>query len=199
MNNKFNCKFTLYVFYDYNNSGLKYLNKHYKKEFEENSDWLKFGFHALNNYKDYSKNDEIESDFKLVNEKIRENIGEKSLTNYLRLEKFNLSLNNAVVLKNNGVIGLLGSDNSNKTSYYLSKNDESYLKSKDYYKDDYFEFYNTDIRIENNDFIFFNNNDLQDEYLVIFTHEWNLNKVNKLLLLYLVTILSQNNVMYICL
>ena len=173
------------------------MNDKYKKEFEENSEWLKFGFHALNSFKDYSKDDKIEEDFKLVNQKIKESIGESSLTNCLRLEKFNLSLSNAIVLRNNGVTSLLGSDKPNRISYYLTESAEEYLESNDYYKDEYFEFYNTDIRIEDNGFILFDNNDLQDEYLVIFTHEWKLNKINKLLLLYLVTILSQNNVIYL--
>ena len=48
--NLYGTKFSMYVFYNYGEGiTLEQCTNKFRSEFEENSDWLKFGFHALDN------------------------------------------------------------------------------------------------------------------------------------------------------
>ena len=46
LHKKYDAKVTLYCFYDFNNFCIKNCTTKFKKDFEENSDWLKIGYHA---------------------------------------------------------------------------------------------------------------------------------------------------------
>ena len=48
------CKLSLCIFENSDTFDISQCTDKYKKEFEENSNWLKFGFHALNTNSDYS-------------------------------------------------------------------------------------------------------------------------------------------------
>ena len=60
-NERFGAKFSMYCFGEFNGIDLENCTDKFKKEFEGNSEWLKFGFHALNNTRDYSKLSEKET------------------------------------------------------------------------------------------------------------------------------------------
>ncbi len=55
LNEKYNFAVSMYCFYEKDDFNLSMVSDKYKREFEENAHWLKFGFHGLNtksNYKD---------------------------------------------------------------------------------------------------------------------------------------------------
>ena len=180
MHNLYGAQFSLYCYNKNDNFELKNCTTRYKRQFEDNSEWLKFGFHAndsSSNYNDFSIIDE----YNLCIESLKNIVGEKSLTNIVRLDRFILSQDNIKELKNSSypVIGLLGADTNNRQNYYLTEDENNQLFSNGYlydYENNIF-FYKTDIRIEN----------LQlkniwksleekirggDDNLIVFSHEW---------------------------
>lgn len=71
-------------FYGYDNFSLADLTDSYKKEFEEASDWLKFAFHALEEFPDYphinATYDDTKWLFKAIEKEVIRFAGEKSFT-----------------------------------------------------------------------------------------------------------------------
>lgn len=178
LNSEYGCKFSLYVFENNDLFDISNCTSKYKEEFEQNSSWLKFGFHALNSKSDYSiDNIQIAEDYNLVIENLRRIVGEKSITNIFRLEKFLLNEKNAKILKE-GIknFSLLGADTENRLDYYLNEEQNIELFKNEYYydEDNKIEIYNTDFRLENisNKNINKMLSEMNDKNLIIFTHEW---------------------------
>lgn len=186
---KYGVVISCYVYYENDDFNLSRFQSKYKKQFEENSDWLRFGFHTLNSKTDYRKG-EIKNDYiKTVNQ-LERIVGDKSIDNVIRLQMFQGSKNNIkelVQYSNQPIKGLLTADD-NRQSYYLSKNNNSFI----YFHDELYDssmnlfFFSTDFRTEyvNNinkklkelDKKCWNN---QRDDLVVFSHEWALNIENK--------------------
>lgn len=178
LNSEYGCKFSLYVFENNNVFDIKNCTDKYKDEFERNSSWLKFGFHALNSNSDYNNdNIEIVEDYNKVIENLKRIVGEKSITNVFRMEKFLLNEKNAKLLKDSiKDYSLLGADTENRADYYLNEEQNKELFRSEYYYDENIKIaiYNTDFRLEN---ISNKNIDkmlckMNDKNLIIFTHEW---------------------------
>ncbi len=55
LNNEYGCKFSLFVYENNEKFDIANCTDKYKNEFEENSNWLRFRFHALNSKADYEK------------------------------------------------------------------------------------------------------------------------------------------------
>lgn len=195
LHDKYGAKFNLYVFYEIDNFSLNQLDSKYKNEFEQNSEWLKFGFHGLNPDSDYSDND-IKYDYDLTITSLKNVVGEKSLTNVIRLSFFKGSQNNLNYLRNSNypIIGFFAADTDDREDYYLNSEQNIELFNKDIYydKENDLYFYNTDLRIENISFSIKKYQVFQDDYLVIFTHEFELNGLNKYKIDYLLGILNKN-------
>ncbi len=71
LNNEYSFAVSMYCFYEKDGFNLSLCSDKYKDEFEENSAWLKFGFHALDkksNYKDYDASEFKEELIKTVSE-----------------------------------------------------------------------------------------------------------------------------------
>lgn len=51
---KYGAEFSLYCFYNFDNVNLSECTEKFRDEFESNSNWLKFGFHAFDSKADYS-------------------------------------------------------------------------------------------------------------------------------------------------
>jgi len=154
MHDKYGAIFTMYVFYEFNGKTIENTPTQYKEEFESNSDWLKFGFHAYSDKSFYGKDKpNISDEYNKFIEEMKEIVGEKSLTGVIRLDRFELSENNLNSINKNDfkIVGLLGADTNNRKDYYLTVQENDFLFKYDYYydyKNNIF-FYNTDIRIEN--------------------------------------------------
>lgn len=181
LHDTYGAKFSMYCFYSFNGIELKNTTDNFRPEFEENSDWLKFGYHAKNNEIDYMIVDEnvALNDYNLVINELKRIVGEKSITTVLRLEKFIISEENVRAINSHEypIAGLLGADTKDRTDYYLNNEENEILFNEDYYYDtenDVF-FYNTDLRIEKIKLKNIDNETnklISDKNIIVFTHEW---------------------------
>lgn len=186
---KYGVVISCYVYYENDDFNLSRFPSKYKKQFEKNSDWLRFGFHILNSKTDYRKGEIKNNYIKTVNQ-LERIVGDKSIDNVIRLQMFQGSKNNIkelVQYSNQPIKGLLTADD-NRQSYYLSKNNNSFIYCHDELYDSSMNlfFFSTDFRTE-----YVNNinkklkeldkkclNNQRDD-LVVFSHEWALNIENK--------------------
>lgn len=138
LNTEYGCKFSLYVFEKNDVFDIENCTTKYKEEFEENSDWLKFGFHALSGNSDYNHDSEnIEKDYNTVINNLTKIVGKNSITNTFRMEKFLLNKENARKLKEQiGEYSLLGADTENRLDYYLTEEQNRQVFMDEYYFDE---------------------------------------------------------------
>ena len=190
MHDLYNIKISCYVFYKNDAFSLDKCTDKYKKEFLDNSDWLRFGFHSIDANTNYEKNNNnsLVNDYNKTIMELERIVGEDSIDNCIRLANFKGNYNDVMDLKNNSIqpiVGLLTADDL-RNSYYLNEEDNKYIYCHDRMKLDGLYFISTDLRIEliddiNEKIEEFNyatwNN--QQEIMEIFSHEWCLNKTNK--------------------
>lgn len=185
---------TCYCYYeelDENPFDLEECTRKYQSEFKANSNWLRFGFHALNGNTIYDgKQEDIYSDYITTIKALIEIVGRESIDNIIRLQGFSGSYDDIKQIVNSDiepVVGLLTADD-NRTSYYLSAEESDYLYSHDYIYDTVMEclLVSTDLRVEYIDDI----DKKIDEFsraswnnqlglLVVFSHEWALDLIVK--------------------
>lgn len=188
LHDKYGAVISCYTYYESDNKefDLSKCTDKFSKEFGENSDWLKFGFHTYNGSKNYEKtiSTEAKSDYdKVLSELIRITGSDKCIDTVVRLQNFagNEESVQAMINTSNGIEGLLGADDKRR-SYYLNDKKNSYLYTYDYYEINGLDFFKTDLRMELIDDIdksldeLNSNEDLAEkkDILIIFTHEWQL-------------------------
>lgn len=137
MHDRYNAVFSLYVM-DLQDSGYLNMPTKYQKDFIDNSDWLKIGFHiyadgqigdmtkatAESNYNDFAT-----ATFKLCG-------GINSIDRMPRLNYYSGGLSACQGLRdaNCGIIGLLTADNT-RTSYYLTQAQADYIRENGFWYD----------------------------------------------------------------
>lgn len=178
LNDKYNAKISLYSFIEYKGFNIKNTTNKFKREFEDNSNWLKIGFHGFNENSRYNDKENIKKDYKLFLKYIKKIAGDLNIIdNFIRLHYFSINLENMLKIKKLRIKGLLTADD-NRDNYYLQKNENIFLNKHCIYKDiknDIF-FIKSNLRIENIEdiketlkSIDINNN------IIMFTHEEYLN------------------------
>lgn len=177
LNSEFGCKFSLFVFGRNEKFDLEDCTDRYRDEFVKNSEWLKFGFHAISGNSNYDEQNNIVNDYNYVIDNLNRIVGSESITETIRIEKFLLNEENAKKLCDNNItINLLGADSENRKDYFLSEEQNKKLFQQEYLYDDNtgITFYNTDIRIENIKLFEIDKilDESNDKNLIIFTHEW---------------------------
>ena len=194
---RYNTVFSLYV---WNISELSNIPAKYKKEFTDNSDWLKFGFHALTSgsLADASYETALNEYNSFVNTIYEKCGGINSIDRMPRLNYFGGSLDacRALCDAKCGCIGFLNTDDS-RNAYYLNSDVLSYLRNHSKYSDinngiqfmstvmrlDWFVSgfsssytYNKPVKDNPYDELVYRYNDpaFADLYhnLIVFTHEW---------------------------
>ena len=181
LHDKYNAKISLYSFVEYKGFNLKNTTDKFKKEFVNNSNWLKIGFHGFNENSKYNDKENIKKDYKLFLKYIKRFAGSLNIIdNFVRLHYFSGNLDNMLKIKKLGIKGLLTADDE-RDNYYLKKNENIFLNRHYIYKDiknDIF-FIKTNLRIERIENI---NETLKtidkNNNLIIFTHEEYLNDKN---------------------
>ncbi|MCI9435157.1 MAG: hypothetical protein HFI86_07810 [Bacilli bacterium] len=168
---------TMYVFYDYGGFKLSNANDKYKDEFISNSDWLKFGFHAYNDKSNYgnSSAEQAKKEYETVINELIRICGKDSIDTNVRLHLYAGNLESVMAMKNTnfGITGLYTAEDD-RQNYYFDNNLNDEISKKEILLNNDLLFIHTDYRLENiNNFnqIFANNN-LNNNYLTIFTHEW---------------------------
>ncbi len=187
MHDIYGVKVTLYCFFQDITDGftLEKCTDKFKNEFQQNSNWLKLGFHTKNaniNYKDFD-DENIYDDYKKMMEEFYRITGEKNcIDSCIRLQNYAGTYDNIkkIIDKNieNGVQILLSADDD-RENYYLSEEQNFILNRNEYYIDDYMgiSFIKTDIRLENINDVneeFKKNNG--EEQIIVFSHENLMNK-----------------------
>ena len=178
LNDKYNAKISLYSFIEYKGFNIKNTTNKFKREFEDNSNYLKIGFHGFNENSRYNDKENIKKDYKLFLKYIKKIAGDLNIIdNFIRLHYFSGNLENMLKIKKLRIKGLLTADD-NRDNYYLQKNENIFLNKHCIYKDiknDIF-FIKSNLRIEKIEdiketlkSIDINNN------IIMFTHEEYLN------------------------
>lgn len=176
-------KITLYVYakdYDWT---LADIPEKYKHELEDASEWLKFGFHAVS---DEQKEDNILSNFEdafvETESQIKRFAGGESIARILRLHYWFYPKAYQGVLKNHGVHTILTKEGQLIESMGLNQ-------------------WITNIRIEQDTIkqtIYKISHYKQNQPLVVFTHEWALNRKNKVKFALTIALLRLNGYQFIC-
>jgi len=186
LHDQFGAVFSLYVFYE-NDDGtfnLSQVPDTFSNEFEENSHWLKLGFHSLNSDTNYqnSSMEQAKEDYELVIDELTRITGnEDSIDRVPRLHNYAASEESIKGFKQSelGIKGLLGPDDK-RIAYDLNNADTSYLYTYDYFMKNNLSYFKTDFRLENVENIstitsdYFNNESPQksNDLLTVFTHEY---------------------------
>lgn len=167
-------KFTLYVYEEVNGFDITQLPDKYVKELNVNSDWLKIGYHAKNPtitkdsiaiYKvfteSFSKVDSVLTSKSLL----------KGMSSTIRLHFFYATQEETEYLRSHGVKTLLSADDD-RVSYSLSEKENKSLMQAEVLTKKKMKYVSTDLRIERDNIILGLWKNLNDEELVVFTHEW---------------------------
>lgn len=180
MHDLYGLKVSMNCFYAKGGFNLSMCSEKYKNQYEKNSSWLKFGFHALDGNVDYNNLSMKQSirDFNLVMTNLSRIVGEKSIDNVIRIHQYHAKEGFVSFLSKNGVEGLLSPDDE-RFAYYLDSTKSSYIRQFDYYNDklNCMMFYQTDARLEqvksvNEKLTKISNDSLIGRQINIFTHEW---------------------------
>lgn len=172
-----------YVFYQSDDFSLDGCTTKFSAEFEENMDWLRFGFHSVdaNTVYGIEENSTIVEDYHRTVKCLKDICG--GSTNVIRLHSYQGTQNEVVELMADEiepVTALLSADDK-RQSYYLDEDSSSYIYCHDEYTDTVtgMRFISTDIRMELVESIDKKINEFSSEswnnqldYLVVFTHEW---------------------------
>lgn len=165
---KYNCTFTLYL---YANTGGQF--RKFKKEFEKNSDWLHFGFHAIKpdfdkvETSDFSK---FTRAFLHVDSVLSYSVGEAAKSSTLRLHYYFATPSEVKFLRKHGIKRLLTSDDE-RTSYSLPakyNNDVIRTNSLTYAG---MNFRRTNLRMEKMSLLPIDLRRTPNDTIVFFTHE----------------------------
>ena len=176
-------KITLYVYAQNDELKLADIPEKYKHELELVSGWLKFGFHAVS---DEQKEKNVLSNFEGVfietSKQIERFAGTNSVAHILRLHYWFYPMQYLEVLKNHGVHTILTKEGQQIDSLGLNQ-------------------WVTNIRIEQDSMhqIFLKiSHHKNTQPLVVFTHEWALNRRNKVKLALTIALLRLKGYQFIC-
>ena len=188
LHDQYGIKVSFYVFFSWdvkdNNFDLSKSTDKYSNEFVENSDWLKFGFHAKDASAYENQNADIEQKyFDLTVKELTRIVGKESIDYFIRLDRYTADTDTLKALKNAGVDGLLISPDRNRQSYSLSDEEQKLCYENDWYIDQFHMLYTpTDIQVEliNNDDEFYTTvkQMATQPRIEIFTHEWAIDEWN---------------------
>ena len=189
LHEKYGVVISCYCYYEDKNFNLSQITDKYKEEFQANSDWLRFGFHAINSDTNYATG-AIDIDYQKTVRELERIVGEDSIDNVIRLQMFQGlydEIRKLTELSEQPIVGLLTADDS-RQSYYLSKKDNIYIYNHDelYKSNMNLHFFSTDFRTEYVNNIGSKLKELNKDCwnnqtgdLVVFSHEWALNMENK--------------------
>lgn len=189
LHDNYGAKVSFYVFYSWDDLSqggfsLGDATDKFAKEFAENADWMKFGFHAMNvqSYQMTDIKSQQEYYDATVNELIRIIGGGTAIDRFVRLDRY--SATNEVIKSlhelNHGIVGLYIADDENRISYGLDDTERQLCYTNDLYEDEFGVFYTpTDMRLEdisgNKDFYKKLISMDREKYQILFTHEFVIN------------------------
>ncbi len=147
--------FTLNCFMEASGYDISNVTDKYKTELSENSDWLKFAFHAKDSKTKYTSDsvDTLKTQYKKFTDAIIRIADTQSIDTVTRLGFFTGSINNMKALKSceYGITGFLTADDDRTDNYYLNASDRSYVAENNFWYDEENDFLaiHTQKRLEN--------------------------------------------------
>lgn len=173
LHDDYGAKFSLYVYEKDGNFNIADMPVKFRKEFRTHSDWLKFGFHAIQPEFDRNiKFADFQVSFCNVYGAICRFADSTSLSPVLRLHYY-YGNDSIITFINNcrEIQGLLCADDD-RDSYDLNKN-ENHLLQQRFYLEKGLKYFKTDLRYEKAGCVRHRLTHLRNrDTLVLFTHEW---------------------------
>lgn len=175
MHIKYGTTFDLYCTYSKEGYSLADISDKYQKEFKDNADWLRFGFHCYSENEDRGKQQFI-IDIDLFLKDLKRITGQTKMSQYLRIHRFLGDFEYCKTLKEKGVSHLLTADDE-RNSYYLGKTETEILEKNGYWSDKEtgIKFIKSAFRLENVDNVYEKIRECSSKnypVIAVFTHEW---------------------------
>lgn len=193
LHDKYGIVVSFYCFYENNQQtfNLSQMTTKFQSDFQENADWMRFGFHGRNEnikYSEVSAEESYQDYTQLTSALLKITGSTECLDNVVRLHYYAGTSENISVMAsaNNGIIGLLSADDD-RLSYYLDEEQNSLLRTNDIYidKNTGMLFTPTDLRMENitniqRELSKFKTQPFERRIypFIVFTHEWILSRRN---------------------
>ncbi|OFZ53835.1 MAG: hypothetical protein A3D92_05705 [Bacteroidetes bacterium RIFCSPHIGHO2_02_FULL_44_7] len=141
MHEKYNAVFSLYLFYEgtlYKEFNLSKMPTQYEQEWEENSSWLKLGFHAQRMHPAYpyqtASYQQAKDDFLAVKSQVLRFASEKSWDEMMCSHYWSGSLESCRAWRDLGIKGFYAAHQA-RQSYYLPKELSQFLNLLDFFYD----------------------------------------------------------------
>lgn len=180
LHNKYGVKFTLYIYAESDKYSIEKFPVKFRKELQQNSDWLKFGFHSIRPKfaeTTMANTDSFEIAYMRVTDAITRFAGNDGMSKCLRLHYFYASKEEVGFLADKGITTMLAADDPERASYSLPIEAQKELH-RGSYSDSIMHFLATDMRIEKQSISPYWDlyKHIENDTLVIFTHEWALDR-----------------------
>ncbi len=166
-------KFTLYIYEIDGDYDISRFPQKFADEFDQNSDWLKVGYHAMS--PSITKDSiSMASVFIPSFDRVDSILSAKfksAKSNTIRLHYFHATQEEVDHLRLKGITTLLAADDD-RISYSLSEAENSKLIAEEYLEKNGMTYISTDHRCERDNTVAGLIRNATDDELVIFTHEW---------------------------
>ena len=176
LHDAYGLKVTLYVYEILDDFAIWQMPLDYKKEFIENADWLKIGFHSISDDNPETSGmtlDEFSAEYRRTESAVSRFAGYDSVAHVLRLHYWYATSEMTDFLNKQGVTGLLCSEEPSQSYDLTEKQEEKLYDSRDGRLTGEMTYYVTDLRLEDEE-------DIsaalaarkKDHIIVLFTHAW---------------------------
>lgn len=180
LHEKYGLKVSFYCFYENQDFSLKDFPENYLEEFGNNSDWMRFGFHARNYLQDLDSTSAYEfyKEYSLFETEVNRFAGNKSIDNYVRLSMFSVSDDITKSFCQAETIKGLYTADDRRISYNLPFLINGFLSLNDLIDYNGIKYIHTDIRLEKTEktqkrlIVYLLTKPFNNRILEVFTHEW---------------------------
>ncbi len=176
MHDEYGAVFSFYVFGEWNGFLLANCTNRFRNEFSENSEWLRFNYHAYDSHEDLNTTDftSFENGYDCVMTSLINIVSENAIDNATRLSMFSGSKAVMEIIAKDTKIFYTADDNRN--SYYFDETLSEQVFKNGEYSEDGILFIKTDLRLDNTELPILSvhrllSND-SDKRIEVFTHEW---------------------------
>ena len=183
LHKKYGITVSFYCFEEFSGIHLSEMLSQYKAEFEENSAWLRFGFHAANDYVRYDQMppQQAGEDYARIIKELYRIVGEQSIDHIPRIHCWSGNRMALYMIQKSGLKGVLCAEKLMRSGYDLNALENLCLQLTGFYQDARTQllFLKTHMRVENTP------NPVEDilrcrkKHIEIFTHEWALSDMEK--------------------
>lgn len=165
---KFDLKTTLYVVASNEGKNILEYDTRFRKEFEKNSDWLKFALHCTKLTS--NQNEAYEDYFKFL-DKLEEIVGYSTMSTIVRLHGFNCPPEIIEKMDSKNIRLLLCADDV-RNNYGLTTTENNIILKQHYLQKDNLTYIKTAFRLENHIFTKIKQKESKLPVLPVFTHEY---------------------------